>query len=97
VSRLKDKPFVILWISLDDTRETVTETTGKEKLPGIQTWDESARENPVAERYNIHSLPTWYVLDEKGTIVARDPFEEKLIPAIEGALHTGKAGTASGD
>jgi len=40
----------------------------------------------VAEFYNVHSLPTWYVIAPDGKIVARDPFDDALIPAVRKAL-----------
>jgi hypothetical protein len=86
-SRLKGKPFEIVWVSLDDTKEALAEVVKKSKLPGIHTWDQSARENPIAKRYNVRSLPTWYVIDQNGRIAARDPFEQKLVPSLQSALH----------
>lgn len=87
----------MLWISLDDTHEAVAKMAKAKKLPGIQTWDESARDNPVAETYNVHSLPTWYIIDQGGTIAARNSAEEKLIPAVERALGDAKTTARRGD
>lgn len=84
--RFADKPFVILGVSLDDFREMLVAGLEQKKLPGIQTWEESGRENPVAELYNAQVLPAWYIIDAKGVIRARDTFGDELIPAIEKAL-----------
>ena len=84
--RFADEPFVILAVSLDDFREMLVSGLEQKHLPGIQTWDESGRENPVAELYNAQFLPTWYLIDAKGFIRARDTFGEELIPAITKAL-----------
>ncbi len=86
MSRLKDKPFEILAVSLDDERHALTHMLEHMKIPGIHTWDDKGRENPIAERYNVLSLPTWYLIDEKGVIRARDPFGDALIPAAEAIL-----------
>lgn len=94
MSRLKGKPFEILAISLDDIRELLVHVVDEQKIPGIQTWEESGRENRIAELYNANALPVWYLLDEKGVIRARDPFGDKLIPAIEGVLAASKRAQA---
>ncbi len=86
VERFKDKPFVVVGVSLDDFREMVTGTIEQKGLPGIQIWDESGRENPVGMLYNVQELPQWYVIDAEGIIRARNCFDEALIPAIEKAL-----------
>ncbi len=86
MSRLKGKPFEIVAISLDDTREILVHMLQNIKMPGIQTWDKAGRENPVGKLYNALILPTWYLLDENGVIRARDPFGRKLIPAVEAVL-----------
>lgn len=86
VERFKGKPFVILAVSLNDTRKEVIDFVKKSGFPGIHTWDEKGPDNPVSIRYNAEILPTWYLVDGKGIIRARDPFHEKLIPAIEAVL-----------
>ncbi len=83
MSRLKGKPFEILAIALDDTRAEVLHLLESKNMPGIHTWDEKGPENPIAEQYNVIGLPTWYLLDEKGVIRARDPYGRELIPAVE--------------
>ena len=83
MSRLKGKPFEILAVSLDDAREFLVQIVEQKSIPGIHTWDEQGRDNPIAEMYNAFSLPSWFLLDEKGVIRARDPFGDKLIPAVE--------------
>lgn len=83
MSRLKDKPFEIVAISLDDERNALTHMLEHMKVPGIQTWDDKGRENPIAKQYNVLRLPTWYLIDRKGVIRARDPFGDALIPAAK--------------
>ncbi len=86
MSRLKGKPFEILSVSLDDLREMLVHVVEEKKVPGVQTWEKSGRENPIAEMYNANGLPSWFLLDEKGVIRARDSFDDALIPAIESIL-----------
>ena len=86
MSRLKGKPFEILSVSLDDLREMLVHMVDAKKVPGVQTWEKSGRENPIAETSNAYGLPSWFLLDEKGVIRARDSFDDALIPAIESIL-----------
>ena len=58
------------------------------KFPGIHTWNEKARDNPIAELYHAQSLPTWYLIGPDGRIREKDPFDDRLIPAVERALAT---------
>ncbi len=80
------KPFVIIAVSLDDDKRGVVDFVKESGFPGIHTWDEKGSDNPVSELYRAEFLPTWYLIDGKGIIRARDPFHDKLIPAIEAAL-----------
>jgi len=83
------KPFVILAVSLDDSRSMLKQFVKGAEFPGIHTWHEEGADNPVSELYNAEMLPTWYVIDAQGIIRARDPFHDKLIPAVEKALGKG--------
>jgi len=82
----KSKAFVILAVSLNDTREEVVGFVRESGFPGIHTWNENGPDNPASVLYNAEILPTWYLVDDRGIIRARDPFHEKLIPAIEATL-----------
>ncbi len=83
MSRLKDKPFTILAVSVDDDRDSLITTLESRKVPGIQTWDPVGwEENPIARLYNVQNIPTWYLIDAKGVIRGRDPFDKELIPAV---------------
>lgn len=94
VSRLKGRPFEILWISVDHTREELKTFLAGQQLPGIQTWDERGAENPVANLYNARAIPRWFLLDGKGVIRAVDPFGKELVPAVEEIL--GQVGSQKG-
>ena len=85
-AKLADRPFRILSVSLDDTRSALDMLLRTLEPPGIHTWHEAGRQNPIALMYNAEMLPTWYLIDAEGVIRARDPFGEKLLPAIEEVL-----------
>ncbi len=86
-SRLQDKPFLILSVSLDDTKAALERLVNALEVPGIQIWDEAGRDNPIADLYNARALPVWYLIDAQGVIRARNPFGERLLPEIEAILN----------
>lgn len=94
-ARLKDRPFEILSVSLDDEREGLESVVKAVKFPGIKLWDPKGWENPVSALYNVQSIPAWFLIDAKGVIRARDMFGPALMPAIEKALG-GAPGTRVG-
>ena len=97
MSRLKTKPFEILAISLDDDRHELVNVIKGAKVPGIHTWESIGwDENPVRKLYNVQNMPTWYLIDTKGVIRARDSFDEALIPAVEAIFaKAGKPGASA--
>lgn len=88
MSRLKGKPFEILAVSLDDTSDEALQAVKVRKIPGIHTWDKKGWESDIRLLYNIQNVPGWYLIDRSGVIRAKDPFGDKLIPAVEAALKT---------
>lgn len=86
MSRLKGKPFEIVSVSLDDDVSDAKTLVTDMKFPGIHTWELVEEKHPVAEKFNVQSMPTWYLIDGLGVIRARDPQGDKLIPAIEAIL-----------
>jgi len=88
--RLKDKPFELLNVSLDHTQDEAEAVIDAMKMPGVTTWQSVEGRNPAADLYNVYKLPAWFLIDAQGVIRARDPFGEKLMPAIEALV--GSAG-----
>lgn len=86
VSRLKDKPFELVSLSLDDTASEVKTFVKSVTFPGTHVWSDDSKDSSPSKLYNIKSLPTWYLIDKDGKISARDPQGEKFIPAIEAIL-----------
>ncbi|HKA08487.1 MAG TPA: TlpA disulfide reductase family protein, partial [Gemmataceae bacterium] len=56
VEKLKDKPFALLSVNVDDEKSTVTEFLGKDKMPWNHWWD--GPKGPVCKMFRIHSYPT---------------------------------------
>ena len=66
VERLKEQPFALVGISMDDKKETLLELLAREKLPWRQWW--VGGHSTLAQDWNIEYYPTVYVIDAKGII-----------------------------
>jgi len=79
--RLEDKPFAMVGVDFDATRE---ELKKGEKENGI-TWRSfhDGRQGPIGEKWRIQAIPAIYVLDAKGVIRYKDVREKKLDEAVE--------------
>lgn len=66
------KGFDILGVSLDRTREEWLKAIADDKLPWTQVSDLKYFNSAAAKMYNVTSIPSNFLLDEKGIIVAVD-------------------------
>jgi thiol-disulfide isomerase/thioredoxin len=80
VGRLKDKPFVLVSISADEEKETLTKFLAKEKMPWTHWWN--GPEGGIIEDWDVSYYPTIYVIDAKGVIRYKDLRGEKLEEAV---------------
>jgi thiol-disulfide isomerase/thioredoxin len=84
VSKLKDKPFALISISVDEDKNTLTEFLTKEKMPWTHWW--SGTDHDIMDDYKIEHYPTIYVLDSKGVIRNKEIRGEELEKAVEKLL-----------
>ena len=82
--RLKDKPFVLVSVSVDEEKETLTKFLDKEKMPWTHWWNGS--KGGIIEDWDVAYYPTIYVIDAKGVIRFKDLRGEKLEEAVEKLL-----------
>jgi thiol-disulfide isomerase/thioredoxin len=83
VERLKDKPFALVSISVDEEKETLTDFLAKEKMPWTHWWNGS--EGGIIDDWDVKYYPTIYVLDSQGVIRHKDLRGDELEKAV-GAL-----------
>jgi thiol-disulfide isomerase/thioredoxin len=65
VERFKDKPFVLVGVSVDDSPGDVTAFLTSQKMPWTHWWDGP---KGAARDWKIQGFPTTYLLDAKGII-----------------------------
>lgn len=68
----KDKNFQIIGISLDKSKEQWMDAIEKDSLPWINISDLKYWKNEIAKAYYIRSIPSQFLLDPDGRIIARD-------------------------
>src|SRR5262249_34925157 len=68
LKRLEGKPFVILGINTDKSRQKAHKVAAKEGIIWQSWWDGGKADEHIATKWNIKSWPTLYLLDGKGVI-----------------------------
>lgn len=59
-------------ISLDDKKDNWLKAIKDDKLPWIQVSDLKGWKNEAAQYYNIGSIPSNFLLDQDGNIIAKN-------------------------
>jgi hypothetical protein len=68
VSKLKDKPFVLLGINSDPKRDELKKVMEKENITWRSWFDGGSTGGPIASQWNVQGWPTLYLVDGKGII-----------------------------
>jgi hypothetical protein len=90
VKRMEGKPFALLGINFDDSKEACKKAEEEEKITW-RSWCDGAS-GPIAKQWNIHSLPTIYVLDAKGVIRFKGVEGEKMDEAVDALVQEAQTG-----
>ncbi len=81
VAKLEGQPFVLISVSADAKKETVTDFLEKKPMPWVHWWN--GREGGVLSEWNIRFFPTMYVIDAQGIIRYKNIRGEALEQAVE--------------
>jgi peroxiredoxin len=85
VKAMGDKPFVLLGINSDRSKDVLKKVIADEKMTWRSWWDGGNTQGPIATKWNVHGWPTLYVVDHKGVIRHKwegSPGEKKLDAAL---------------
>lgn len=77
------KGFEILGVSLDDKKDAWMEAIQKDKLTWTHVSDLKGWESSVVSLYSISSIPSNYLLDADGKIIAKDLRGEALLTKLK--------------
>ena len=84
--RFHKKGFDMLGVSLDDDRNKWIAAIQKDQLPWPQVSDLKGWNNAVASLYAVRSIPTNFLINKNGIIVARSLSAEELNKKLEELL-----------
>jgi peroxiredoxin len=84
--KYKDKGFEILGISLDDSDEAWKKAISKDKITWPQVIDRGGWEANTASLWNINALPTSYLVDKEGRLIAMDLEKKDLERVLDELL-----------
>ena len=77
-SKYKDKGFEIFSVSLDDNLNAWARAIKKDKITWLQVNDGGGWNARTARQWNIYAIPTSYVIDRNGSLIAADLPEKEL-------------------
>jgi thiol-disulfide isomerase/thioredoxin len=83
---LHGKGLNIISVSLDEDAAKWKDAIAKDKLTWIQVSNLKEMKDPIALQYNITQIPTTYLLDASGKIVAIDLYSDRLKSKIKELL-----------
>jgi peroxiredoxin len=84
VKKLVGKPFVLISISADAEKESLTKFLDKEPMPWTHWWN--GAKGGIMEQWDVQYFPTIYVIDAKGVIRHKDREGEFPIEKLEEAV-----------
>ena len=68
VKAMENKPFVLLGVNSDQSKEALKKALKDQKLTWRSWFDGPGTNGPIATKWNVQGWPTLYVLDHKGVI-----------------------------
>jgi len=71
-SKFREKGFEIYSVSLDDERDDWLKAIKKDKVTWMQVNDMMGKEARTAIDWNVYALPTSYLIDKEGKLIAMD-------------------------
>jgi hypothetical protein len=84
--KFKSKGFEIYSVSLDDEKANWIKAIKKDKISWLQVIDRGGWETPTAAEWSIYALPTSYLLDKDGRLIAMDLEGKDLEKALKDML-----------
>lgn len=83
----KDKGFTVIGISLDDNAANWKKAIRDDKLPWTQLSDLKGWKNEIAVSFGIQAIPSNFLIDPSGKIIAKDLRGEMLERKLEELLN----------
>ena len=82
----RNKDIVFLSVSLDEKSSEWLAAVKKDKLSWLQLIDIKAWNSPVAAAWDVNSIPSTFLIDQEGNVVARNLMGSALEAGIDKLL-----------
>jgi thiol-disulfide isomerase/thioredoxin len=80
------KGLNIVGVSLDEKGDKWKEAIAKDKITWVQISNLKGWDDPIAKQYNVNEIPSTYILDEKGVVIAVNLRGEELKKKVASLL-----------
>ncbi len=77
-NKYEDKGFRVYQVSFDTSKATWIKAVQEQKLPWVSVCDFRGQASPIMGVYNVRSLPSNYLIDRNGHIVAKNVYSDAL-------------------
>jgi len=94
-NNLKDQNFTIIGFSIDGSHFAWQNAVTNDRLPWTQLSDVVAGESAVADQYGVTTIPSNFLIDPSGKIVATDLRGEGLQSELEKWINSGTKDSAA--
>ena len=81
--KYKDQGFVVYGVSLDDDRELWANAIEDDQLPWVNVSDLKGSESEIWKLYQIHGLPTTYLLSGNDRVILKSITSEMLVKYLD--------------
>ena len=86
VKRLEGKPFALIGVNSDKSRETVKIARNSENLTWRSFWNGGSTGGPISQAWRVQSWPSIWVIDPKGIVRFRDVRGDDMDRAVDKLL-----------
>jgi len=87
--KYKDRGFEILGVSLDENKGNWQKAVKRDNITWIQVVDDGGGRSETAARWQIRYIPTSYLIDQQGNIIAMNLSEKELETWLNKLLPSG--------
>lgn len=82
-NKFKSKGFEIVSVSVDDGTDEWIKAVKDNGMNWVQLWNGEDMQNSAAVKYSISAIPSTFLIDADGTIIARNLRDKELEAALE--------------
>ena len=83
----KEKGSRVYQVSADTSKSTWIDAVQEQRLPWVSVCDFRGEASPMLRAYNVRKLPSNYLIDKEGNIIAKDLYSSALEEKLEGIFN----------